>query len=362
MKQWLGLCALSTATLLAGCGGEPQYVDFGLPKVKVLDLASHETSEDRLYFPAVANAAERSHLSFRVAGEISKIYVKEGDQVKLGDLIAEIDPTDYKLDVDNASARYSVVDSQYKRSKPLVEKGLLAKSQFDEIAANRQIAYAELQLAKLRLSFTQLKAPVDGIISRVSADQFENIQVGQQIVNIHSIDDVEILIQLPDRLYINQPSQDVLANVNAVVKVPSGNEYNAKIKEFTTEPDPATGTFTVTLSMPMPKQEYVLDGMAVEVTSKGEDIGLQLNSGVQIPIEAVFNADGDELSRENKFVWTVNTDNTVSKRKVVVGKANKDTVQVLEGLDKDQVVVIAGVSRLREGMQVAVIDKEAGNE
>lgn len=362
MKHWLGMCALSSAALLSGCGGEPQYVDFGDAKVKVLELSSSKVSEDKLYFPAVANAAERSHLSFRVAGEISKIYVKEGDQVKKGDLIAEIEPTDYKLAVDNATARYTVVDSQYKRSKPLVDKGLLAKSQFDEIAANRQIAYAELQLAKLRLSFTHLKAPVDGIISRVSADQFENIQVGQQVVNIHSVDNVEVLIQLPDRLYINQPSQNVLSKINAVVKVPSGNEYSAQIKEFTTEPDPATGTFTVTLSLPMPEEEYILDGMAVEVTSKGEDIGLELNAGVQVPIESVFNADGDALERDNKFVWVLNSDNTVSKKKVVVGKASKDTVQVLDGLTNDQVVVIAGVSRLREGMQVDVIEQEAGNE
>lgn len=362
MKQWLGLCALSSALVLSGCSGEPEYVDFGLPKVKVLELSSSDVREDRLYFPAVANAAERSHLSFRVAGEISKIHVKEGDQLKKGDLIAELDPTDYRLDVDNATARYTVVDSQYKRSKPLVDKGLLAKSQFDEIAANRQIAYAELQLAKLRLSFTMLKAPVDGIISRVSADQFENIQVGQQIVNIHSLDNVEVLIQLPDRLYVSQPDQNVLSKVNAVVKVPSGNEYNAQIKEFTTEPDPSTGTFTVTLSLPMPEQEYILDGMAVEVTSKGEDIGLELNTGVQVPIEAVFNADGDPLERDNKYVWVVNSDETVSKKKVAVGKANKDTVQVLEGLDNKQTVVIAGISRLREGMQVQVIKPEVGNE
>ncbi|EEX91985.1 periplasmic linker protein [Vibrio orientalis CIP 102891 = ATCC 33934] len=362
MKQWLNLCALSTAALLAGCGGELQYVDFGVPKVKVLELSSSEVQEDRLYFPAVANAAERSHLSFRVAGEISKIYVKEGDQLKKGDLIAELDPTDYQLDVDNASARYSVVNSQYKRSKPLVEKGLLAKSQFDEIAANRQIAYAELELSKLHLSFTKLKAPVDGIISRVSADQFENIQVGQQVVNIHSVEDVEVLIQLPDRLYVNQPSQAALEKVNAFVKVPSGNEYSAQIKEFTTEPDPATGTFTVTLSLPMPENEYILDGMAVSVTSKGEDIGLDLNAGVRIPIEAIFNGDGDELGRDNKYVWVLNSDSTVTKQLVKTGKASKDAVQILEGLTNEQVVVIAGVSRLTEGLEVEVIEQEAGNE
>ena len=362
MKQWLCLGPLACLVMLAGCGGEPQYVDFGTPKVKVVDLSSQSVVEDRLYFPAVANAAERSHLSFRVAGEISRLYVKEGDQLKQGDLIAELDPTDYQLAVDNASARYSVVDSQYKRSKPLVDKGLLAKSQFDEIAANRQIAYAELELAKLRLSFTKLHAPVDGIISRVNADQFENIQVGQQVVNIHSIDSVEVLIQLPDRLYTNQPNQATLSKIQAVVKVPSGNQYSARIKEFTTEPDPATGTFTVTLSMPMPEQEYILDGMPVEVTSKGEDVGLKLNLGVQIPIEAIFNGDGDDLDKENKYVWRLNSDSTVTKQQVIVGKASKDLVQILDGLNQDQTVVVAGLSRLREGMQVQVIKQEAGNE
>lgn len=362
MKQWLCLGPLASLVMLAGCGGEPQYVDFGTPKVKVVDLSSQSVVEDRLYFPAVANAAERSHLSFRVAGEISRLYVKEGDQLKQGDLIAELDPTDYQLAVDNASARYSVVDSQYKRSKPLVDKGLLAKSQFDEIAANRQIAYAELELAKLRLSFTKLHAPVDGIISRVNADQFENIQVGQQVVNIHSVDSVEVLIQLPDRLYTNQPNQATLSKIQAVVKVPSGNQYSAQIKEFTTEPDPATGTFTVTLSMPMPEKEYILDGMPVEVTSKGENVGLKLNLGVQIPIEAIFNGDGDDLDKENKYVWRLNSDSTVTKQQVIVGKASKDLIQILDGLSQDQTVVVAGLSRLREGMQVQVIKQEAGNE
>ncbi|MBN3493026.1 efflux RND transporter periplasmic adaptor subunit [Vibrio neptunius] len=361
MKHWISLSMLSTAAILAGCGAENQYVDFGLPKVKVMEVGSG-TQGDNLYFPAVANAAERSHLSFRVAGEISELNVKEGDQVKKGDVLAKLDPTDYKLAVDNASAKYSVVDSQYKRSKPLVDKGLLAKSQFDEIAANRQIAFAELRLAQLRLSFTELLAPVDGIISRVSVDQFENVQVGQQVVNIHSLENVEVLIQLPDRLYVNQPDPETLSRIQALVKVPSGNEYSASIKEFTTEPDPATGTFTVTLSLPMPDEEFILDGMAVEVTSEGDDVGLSLNAGVLVPIEAVFNADGDDIGRSNKYVWVLNDGNTVSKQAVTVGKVTKNDLQILDGLESKQQVVVAGISRLREGMKVEIVHQEAGND
>ncbi|WP_394247281.1 efflux RND transporter periplasmic adaptor subunit [Vibrio profundi] len=361
MKYVKTIAMLSSLAVLAGCGESIQEVSDVAPRVKVV-LLGEQLIKDKLYFPAVANAAEKSHLSFRVAGEINVINVKEGSRVKKGDVIAEIDPTDYQLDVNNAQARYTVIDSQYRRSSPLVKKGLLAKSQFDEIAAQRQIAYAELELAKLHLSFTKLKAPVDGIISRVSADQFENIQVGQQVVNIHSVEDVEVLIQLPDRLYVNQPTEADLSKVEAVVRVPSGNEYPAQIKEFTTEPDPSTGTFTVTLSMPMPETEYVLDGMAVEVTSSGEDIGLELNAGVRVPVEAVFNADGDKLNKSESFVWVLNKDNTVTKQKVKLGKASIATLQILDGLSAGQKVVTAGIARLRDGMTVEVLSQETSNE
>ena len=359
MKGILALTTLCSAMLLAGCGDKGPERELETPRVRVASLEGKKV-DDNLYFPAVANAADRSHLSFRVAGEVSRVLVKEGDKVTKGDVIATLDPTDYKLDVDNASARFSVVDSQYRRSAPLVKKGLLAKSQFDEIAAQRQIALAELELAKLRLSFTELKAPVDGVISRVNVDQFENIQVGQYIVNIHSVDRVEVLIQLPDRLYVNQPpTEEHLTGINAVVRVPSGNEYNAQIKEFTTEPDPNTGTFTVTLSLPMPENEYILDGMAVDVTSKDEKTGLDLNIGINVPIEAIFNADGDELDRENKFVWVLNDDNTVTRKQVRAGKASQTSVQILDGLELDDKVVVAGVSRLRDGMKVEVVKQEA---
>ncbi|WP_032468366.1 efflux RND transporter periplasmic adaptor subunit [Vibrio sp. RC586] len=359
MKIMTHVSWMAAVLLMSGCS-EPVKVERDtVPRVKV--VAPGGKASDRLYFPAVANAAERSHLSFRVAGEISKFNVKEGARVKKGDILAEIEPTDYRLAVDNAQARFSVVDSQYRRSQPLVEKGLLAKSQFDEIAAQRQIARAELELAKLRLSFTQLRAPMDGIISRVSAEQFESVQVGQQIVNIHNIDSVEVLIQLPDRLYATQPNSHELAQIETIVRVPSGKEYPAQVKEFTTEPDPATGTFTVTLSLPMPEQELILDGMAVEVSAKGQDIGLNPLNTISVPIEAIFNADGDDLKRSAQYIWVLNRDNTVSKRQVRLTKASRSHVQVSEGVNAGDRLVIAGVSRLRDGMKVQVLE-ERGHE
>ncbi|NMS18947.1 biotin/lipoyl-binding protein, partial [Vibrio parahaemolyticus] len=133
MKQWTYFCILASVGL-SGCS-EPQQTKKPLiPNVKVANQVDNAIP-DSLYFPAVAHAAQRSQLSFRVAGEVTNLHVREGDRILKGAVIAELDPTDYRLDVENAQARFSVVDSQFNRSKPLVEKGLLAKSQFDEIAA-----------------------------------------------------------------------------------------------------------------------------------------------------------------------------------------------------------------------------------
>jgi RND family efflux transporter MFP subunit len=348
---------ISLPILLVGCEKTIVEPILHIPKVEVLKLGKPE-STDKLFFPAVAHAAQRSHLSFRVPGEIIELVVNEGDFVKKGDLIAQLDTRDFKITVDNARASYNVLNSQYIRSKPLVEKGLLAQSQFDELAAKRNIALVELNLAKLYLQFATLKAPVDGVISRVNVERFENIKVGQQIVNIHSVDEVDVVIQIPDRLFIHNPSKTDLRTINAKVKVESGNIYDATIKEFTTEPDPTTGTYNITLTMPMPQQEAILDGMAVEVTAKSNVAELSANVSSSIPMGAIVNMDGDSLDRSEKYVWVLEG-KTVTKKVVEIGKINSKSIQITSGLDGAEEIVIKGLSQLREGLEVDVINREA---
>ncbi|WP_261817209.1 efflux RND transporter periplasmic adaptor subunit [Vibrio gallicus] len=341
---------------LLGCERKAVEPISHIANVEVMALGKH-TVTDRLFFPAVAHAAHRSHLSFRVAGEVVELVVNEGDIVKKGDLIARLDTRDFNINVDTARASYNAINSQYRRSRPLVKKGLLAQSQFDELAAKRQIALVQLQLAKMHLKFTSLQAPIDGVISRVNIDRFENIQVGQQIVNIHSVEEIEVLIQIPDRLFIHQPTQRDLRKVVAKVKVQSGNVYEATIKEFTTEPDPKSGTYNVTLTMPMPEKELILDGMAVEVTAKSSDAGLNVSIGTQVPFSAVVNMDGDSLDRTEKYVWLLEGDK-VRKQQIELGNINNNTVQVISGLVGEETLVVKGLAQLREGASVKVIKQE----
>ncbi|WP_375749045.1 efflux RND transporter periplasmic adaptor subunit [Vibrio sp. HN007] len=359
MKMNYFATALISSLLLAGCGKPLLENNKPLPRVKVIQLGdklSHQ--DDRAYLPAIASAADRSQLAFRVSGEVSVLNVNEGDLVAKGDVIAEIDPTDFQLTVDNAQAAYNVANSQYERSAQLVKKGLLAQSQFDELAAQRKRAKAELDLAKLRLTFTKLRAPMDGIISRINVEQFENIRAGQQIVNIHNANEVDIVAQIADQIFINRKEFDKEA-VEVVVRVASGDEYIAKLKEYTTEQDPATATYTITLTMPMPDNQLILDGMAVEIYADKSDVALDSVSSIVIPIESITNPDGEALDRENKFVWVLNDDNTVTRIKVETGRIAFDSIQVLSGLQPGQKLVVAGLARLSEGAEVMPIEQEA---
>lgn len=357
MQKLMRYSLLSSTLLLSACS--PPTIDkvVDIPNVIVKDIDSNLVS-DSLYLPAVATAADRSHLSFRLSGEIKELNVRAGETVKKGQILAVLDKTDFNIDVDNARARYTVANSQYRRSKPLVDKGLLAKSQFDELAAQRQIALADLELAKLRLSFTELKAPIDGIISRVSVEQFETIQVGQQIVNIHNRNAVDIIVQVPDKLYSKQPNQGVVEQIRASVRLDNGQSYDAKVKEYTTEPDPESGAYLVTLTMPMPEDQFILDGMAVEVTTEQSSLNSASQFGLIIPIEAVFNEDGDEIDKTEKYVWLVNSDNKVNKQKVITTKATSFGLRVVDGVSTGDRIVIAGVSRLRDGLEVNIINTE----
>ncbi|MCW8327302.1 efflux RND transporter periplasmic adaptor subunit [Photobacterium sp. SDRW27] len=354
--------AISSALALQGCE-KPQVEERQKVQPVNVGIVSLGDNAPQLTFPAVAAAADKSSLSFRIQGEVTRIHVRPGDFVKKGQLLAQLDPKDYQLEVDDAQAKYNVSDSQYRRSAKLVEKGFLAQSQFDELKAQRRIARARLNIAKLNLTFTQLKAPFDGVISRVPVEQFENVQVGQQVMNIHSTNMVDIQIQAPDLIYSQSSAVDIQeSKPGARVLMGDGTEYKAHLKEFTTEPDPNLGSFLVTLTMPMPKDRFILDGMAVEVRADAQKLNIYRQGEAVVPLEAIFNEDGDELAVTDKFVWVVNDDRTVSKRRVSTDKVVPEGVRLLSGLQEGETIVIAGANRLREGQQIEVIGKEAEQE
>ncbi|MGF1723269.1 efflux RND transporter periplasmic adaptor subunit [Photobacterium nomapromontoriensis] len=357
---WLWVIAL--VFTLTGCE-KPQVETRTIVAPVTVATVTLLDEAPKLTFPAVAAAANKSSLSFRVPGEVTHISVRSGDQVKKGQLLARLDPIDYKLALDDAQAKFNVIDSQYRRSAKLVKQGYLPQSQFDELRAQRRIAKARLDLANLNLTFTQLKAPFNGVISRVLVEQFENVQAGQSVMNLHLVDSVDVIIQAPDMIYSQSTAVEVEQSKPGVkVVLTDGTEYKAVLKEFTTEPDPELGSFLVTLTMPMPKDRFILDGMAVEVKVDAQKLKIYRQGDPVIPLEAIFNEDGDDLAKSNKFVWVVGEDNTVTKRQIVTDKVVPSGIRLSSGLKAGEKVVTEGGNQLHEGQQIRIVNKEAGKE
>lgn len=359
MKKYTAVaCGILLALGLQGC--EKTSVE-ERSQVRPVSIATVSLTDQapQLTFPAVAAAADKSSLSFRISGEVARILVRPGDLVKKGQLLATLEPTDFKIEVDDKQAKYNVINSQYQRSAKLVAKGYLAQSQFDELKAQRSIAKANLDIAKLNLSFTQLRAPFDGVISRVPVEQFESVQIGQQVMNIHSTKMVDIDLQAPDMIYSQNSALEINnSKPDARVILPDGSEYKASLKEFTTEPDPESGAFLVTLTMPMPKDKFILDGMAVEVKADAQKLNVYRQGEPVVPLSAVFNEDGDSLDMAQKYVWVVSNENTVEKRVVVTDKVVPQGVRLVSGVKPNEKIVVAGGNRLRDGDKVRIVNNE----
>lgn len=124
----LSVLSISIALLVVGCDKPTVEPREELPLVKVQQVKLSK-QVPKLTFPAVASAADKSILSFRIAGEVTQILVRSGDRVKKGQVLARLDPSDFKLEVDDAQAKYNVNNSQYRRSATLLKNGYLPQSQ-----------------------------------------------------------------------------------------------------------------------------------------------------------------------------------------------------------------------------------------
>lgn len=349
------LIIIFTSLLLQACSKPVEVTAKPAPLVAV-ELVRLAESEPLLSFPSIAVATGKASLSFRLAGEVVKVHVRPGTKIQKGQLLAELDDNDFQLEVDDAQAQYNIANSKYRRSSKLLKQGYIAPSQLDELKAELRIAKARLDIAKLNLSFVQLKAPFSGVISHVDIKGFENVQVGETVMNIHRTDTIDIQLQAADMIYSKSPANKVEASrPKATVITPDGKRYSAVLKEFTTELDPSSGSFLITLTMPMPKDGFILDGTALDVSVDAEKLQIYQAGEFSVPLSAIFNEDGDGLTFKDTFVWVVDKNNRIEKRQIMTSKVVAGGVRLLKGLSEGERIVVAGGNRIRAGQEVRVL-------
>ncbi|MGD8558549.1 MAG: efflux RND transporter periplasmic adaptor subunit [Gammaproteobacteria bacterium] len=314
-------------------------------------------------FPAEVKASERSELAFRVSGELKQLPAKAGNKVEHGQLLAQLDQTDFKLRLDDRKAKYELAKAQYERADKLVKDRLIPISDFDKAKSNFLAAKADLELAKKDMDYTSLRAPFDGRVSRVLVKNFENVQAKEPIMVVQTVDAIDLEFYVPENIItkVREKPPEQRKGVDVKFDQFPDKTFKAFGKEFDTEADPNTQAYRVIVTMKMPQGMQILPGMTATIVADISKILEEDTDGLIVPVEAVFSAEDRPVHSDERFVWKYDPGSQqVSETAVRVGELTTNGIVITEGLSQGDKVVAAGVHFLKQGQKVRPMVRERG--
>ena len=277
-----------------------------------------------------------------VVGEIDAAVVrlpfKEGEEIKRGELIAQLDDSQLAAEVARAEALRAQSKATFDRVKSIVDQGAGAPQDLDDAAAALKVAEANLALAKARFSKTRVVAPFDGIIGARQVSTGTFLRAGQEITQLANIDEIRVNFSAPERfLPLLNPGAEVAISTTAYPG------YALKGKIIVVEPvlDAATRSARIVAQVENPGRKFRA-GMSADVSA----VLSARPDAITIPNEAIF-ANGNQ-----SFAYVVKDDSTVTMTVLVLGTRTAEYVEVVEGLKSGATVVRAGHQKLYEGAKV----------
>jgi len=359
-KNLVKLCIVFViATLLfLSCQEKEQTREIIRP-VRYIQVFSTGGSRIRT-FPGVAQAGMESRLSFKVPGTVKRVAVRVGDRVRAGQIIAELDPYDYQLKVQQAEASLAQAkaqarnaDATYDRTRTLYENKSASKQDLDaarmayeSASAMAQASEKQLEQARLQLSYTKITAPILGAIAEVDCEANENVQAGRPLFLLTSDSQLEVKGSIPEILISQiEEKTEVSVKFDAI----PDKEFRATVTEVGVKSKTMATTFPVTLRLKKIDPD-IRAGMAAVVTFRFESKDERVR--FIVPFEVV----GED--REGRFVFLVEFlpeqegYGIVRRRAVTVGELTAEGIEVFEGLADGDMVVTAGISHIVDGQKV----------
>ena len=325
--------------MTAGCGNtstkkaEAVEVPVADPTVSVAQVFVREVPQEAVYTSTV-QAYVKNNIAPQMAGRITKINVEIGDFVKEGQVLAEID----KAQLLQAQLQLQNQEVELQRLKSLYEEGGLSQSDYDAI----QLQYNVLktQVDNL-LENTTLRSPINGVVSARNYDVGDMYAMSAPLFTVEQIVPVKLLIGVSETDYSKVKKGD---SVTVTADAIPDKTFYGKVNRIYPTVDPATRTFTVEVKIDN-AYKTLRPGMFARAT-----VNFGSNNNVVIPDVAVVKQQGSG----ERFVYVLNEDNTVTYKKVVLGRRMGAEYEVLEGLQDGDKIVIGGQIRLKDGVKVIV--------
>ena len=339
MRQFKSLLIISTALMMASCGQKPAeqqqtVVVEEAPKVTVTRVHAENVPQLSTY-PTTVEADIVNNITPQSASRINEILVEVGDHVKKGQRLATMDAINLekiRLQVANDSIEYG-------RTKELYEIGAASQANFEAITLAYEVSkksYANL------LENTILTSPISGVITARNYDEGDMYAMAQPLFVVQNITPVKMLINISESNYSKVKKG---MEVELVADAFPDETFKGKVNLVYPTIDPRSHTFPVEIIVDN-KNEKLRPGMFTRVT-----INYGNNFRVVVPDNAVLK----QVGADDKYVYVLNEDNTVTYTPVKLGVRMGNRYEIISGLNDGDVIVTSGQTRLKNNIEVEVV-------
>lgn len=286
------------------------------------------------------------HIELRAleSGYLENIFVDEGQAVQKGQQMFQILPTLYTAERKKAQAEAAVAQIEYQNTKKLAARSVVSASELALSRAKLDKANAELQLAKARLGFTEIKAPFDGIMNRLLARKGSLVEEGELLTTLSDNSKMWVYFQVNEAEYLDYKSRADRGSASQVKLVmANGKLFPSLGKVETIEADFNSETGTIAFRATFANADGLLrhgETGKILMTSP-------LKDALVIPQKATFDV------MDKKFVFVVDKEGAVRSRQIAVAKELPQVYVVESGLTERDRVLLEGLRKVKDGDKIA---------
>lgn len=337
------LMACAIVSLISCGGGKGSLQEDVVPTVRI-DTVRISGMENAQQYPGKVVAAEDANVSFKVAGIIKRVYVRDGQHVRAGQVLAEMDDVDYRVQLSATEAEYAQIKAEAERVIGLYEDGATTASNYDKARYGLQQIEAKLANHRNQLGYTKIYAPYDGYVQKCYFSGGETVAAGMPVISMLSSKVPEIEVNLPASAYGNK---DSFCAYECSFDILPGEKMPLQMVGILPKAN-ANQLYTMRLRMLKPEPS-IAPGMSTWVTISTCD---SLQNEVRVPNTAL------DYEVEDVYVYTYDAKSEqVSRHSVRVVRVHTDGTCVVEGdLQVGELVVSTGVHHIKNGQKVHLLE------
>ncbi len=298
-----------------------------------------------LEYSGLIASTTQSKPGFKIGGVISKIYVKEGDHVSKGQLLASLNMTEINAQVQQATVALDKAKRDAGRVKNLYEDTVASLEQYQNVQTQVSVAGESLRIAQFNREYAEIHATEDGVVIKKIMNEGEVASPGAPVFMMSGSGNSDWVVRfgVPDKEWAILKTGNV---ADVTLDAYPADAFKGIITKIAQAADPVSGTYEVEVKV-LPGDKKFAPGLFATIqlkTTAPEQVAM-------IPIEAITEGDG-----KKGFVYTLNADGaTVTKHSVKIAFLDNDKVAISNGLENITAVITAGVSYLTPGSTVKLV-------